>query len=174
MKSSSRQIPCISIAFLLFIGAAAVVLAFWLVDHHQALPNSGVFITAFIVAFFISFTWALLKFLRWRDGKRATAFVAKPAPVRADLEGTVYGLIPGNEYRVIQSFTDYYGNSFEQNELLRFKERHFLPYDGGHTIMFDGRTLYLQEERNSEILENFAKYFVPTTDESSSQPQVPK
>ena len=174
MKSSPHRIPCISIFFLLFIGAAAIILAFWLVDHRQALPNSGIIIAALMVAFFMSFTWALLKFLRWRDGKRAAAFVATPAPVRADLDGTIYGLILGNEYRVIQSFTDYYGNSFERNELLRFKERHFLPYDGGHTIMFDGRTLYLQEERNSEILENFAKYFVSTTNESSSQPQAPK
>lgn len=73
---------------------------------------------------------------------------------------SVYGLTPGHRYQVIQSFTDYYGNRFEQGEILRFKERHFLPYDGGHTIVFEERSLYLQEETNQEILERFAEYFV--------------
>ncbi|MFN8441935.1 MAG: DUF3601 domain-containing protein [Caldilineaceae bacterium] len=73
---------------------------------------------------------------------------------------SVYGLTPGHCYQVIQSFTDYYGNRFEQGEILRFKQRHFLPYDGGHTIVFEERSLYLQEETNQEILERFAEYFV--------------
>jgi uncharacterized protein DUF3601 len=171
MKPSDRQVPCASISFLLLIGAAAIIFAFWLVDHRQALPNSDVIIAVLTGVFFVSFTWAFLRFLRWRDGRRAAASVASPAPVRADLKGTVYGMMPGNEYRVMQSFTDYYGNSFQRNELLRFKERHFLPYEGGHTIIFDGRTLYLQEDRNREILENFSQYLISTTNEGSNQPQ---
>lgn len=73
---------------------------------------------------------------------------------------TVYGLTPGCRYQVLKSFTDYYGNCFEQGEILCFKQRHFLPYDGGHTIVFEERSLYLQEEKNQEILEHFAEYFV--------------
>jgi len=45
-----------------------------------------------------------------------------------------------------------------RGEHLRFKERHFLPYHGGHTIVFDQRPLYLQEEANASILENFSDY----------------
>jgi hypothetical protein len=73
-------------------------------------------------------------------------------------EGTVYGMIPGREYQVMKSFTDHYGNEFQEGERLRFKERHFLPYHGGHTIVFEGKTLYLQEDQNSKILDNFAEY----------------
>jgi len=78
------------------------------------------------------------------------------------LKGTVYGLKPGHQYQVIKSFKDFYGNSFERGEILRFRERHFLPYDGGHTVVFEERSLYLQEEKNQEILENFSEYIVPT------------
>ncbi|MFL7869324.1 MAG: DUF3601 domain-containing protein [Anaerolineales bacterium] len=72
----------------------------------------------------------------------------------------MYGLIPGRQYQVIQPFTDFYGNAFEGGEILRFRERHFLPYDGGHTLVFDERSLYLQEEKNQDILENFSEYIV--------------
>jgi hypothetical protein len=75
-----------------------------------------------------------------------------------ELAGTVYGLIPGAEYRVVQSFTDYYGNQFQQGEFLRFKQRHFLPYHGGHTIVFEQKSLYLQETENEELLSNFSNY----------------
>jgi hypothetical protein len=75
-----------------------------------------------------------------------------------ELDGTVYGLIGGGEYRVMQSFTDYYGNQFQRGEMLRFKGRHFMPYHGGHTIVFEGRSLYLQETENKAILANFSEY----------------
>lgn len=171
MKLSNRKFPIVSIFLLLLIGMAATSFAFWLVDHRQALPNSDVIIASLMVIFFVSFTWAFLMLLRWRDGRRAVVNVVKSAPIQADLQGTVYGLMPGSTYRVVQSFTDCYGNTFDGNELLRFKERHFLPYHGGHTIVFDERTLYLQEDQNKEILGNFSKYLISTTDESSNQLQ---
>lgn len=79
-----------------------------------------------------------------------SAGLAQPAP-----EGTVYAMTPGSRYRVMKPFTDCYGGSFEQGELLTFKERHFLPYHGGHTIVFDERSLYLQEDEHREILGRF-------------------
>jgi hypothetical protein len=81
-------------------------------------------------------------------------------PLQPDpnLEGTVYGLTPGREYQVIQSFTDHYGNVFEAGERFRFKQRHFLPYHGGHTILFEERALYLQEDQNRDILDHFSEY----------------
>ncbi len=84
-----------------------------------------------------------------------------PTPSQADLTGTVYGLQPEHEYQVLRSFTDFYGNTFEQGQRLHFKQRHFLPYDGGHTIVFAERPLYLQEDRNREVLDHFAKYIAP-------------
>jgi hypothetical protein len=75
-----------------------------------------------------------------------------------DRKGTIYDLLPEIQYRVMKSFTDYYGNSFEAGEMLRFKERNFSPYHEGHTIVFYERSLYLQEDRNKEILQNFSEY----------------
>lgn len=76
---------------------------------------------------------------------------------------TIYGLKPGQPYHVIQSFTDTYGNSFAQGETLHFKQRHFLPYEGGHTLVFEERSLYLQEEKNSEMIEHFSEYNTPVS-----------
>jgi hypothetical protein len=61
------------------------------------------------------------------------------------------------------SLTDYYGSAFKQGEVLRFKEQHFLPYHGGHTIVFDERSLYLQEEENADILAHFSSYVMKVT-----------
>ena len=77
------------------------------------------------------------------------------------MEGSVYVLKPGRQYLVIQTFSDFYWNVFERGKILRFRERHFLPYDGGHTIVFEERSLYLQEEKNQDILENSPDYIVP-------------
>ena len=81
-----------------------------------------------------------------------------PDPSDPNVAGTVYGMIPGRDYQVRKSFVDSYGNRFEQGQRLRFKERHYLPYHGGHTIVFDERTLYLQDEQDSEILDHFSDY----------------
>jgi len=158
MNQSNRQVPCASILFLLLIGAGAAAIAFWLVDHRQALPNSGIIIAVSPGVFFVSFTWAFMRYLHWRDKGRAATITTAPSQPDPDLEGTVYGMMPEREYQVMRSFKDHYGNSFEQGEILRFKQRHFLPYHGGHTIVFDGRPLYLQEDQNREILDNFSEY----------------
>lgn len=150
-----------SVLFLFLIGGCAIAFAFWLIDHRRAVPNSGVIIAVLAGVFFVSLTWAFLRYLRWRDKSRAVMAINMPVGVDPNLAGTVYGMIPEREYQVMKSFTDHYGNSFEQSERLRFKQRHFLPYHGGHTIVFDGKTLYLQEEQNSEILDHFSEYIAP-------------
>ena len=141
---------------LLLVGAVAVSIAFWLGEHLTAVTNSGIVIAILFATFFVCWSWALIRYLRWRDRRRGVTPVG--ATYQTELEGTVYGLVPGAEYRVVQSFTDYYGNRFQQGELLRFKERHFLPYHGGHTIVFNERPLYLQESENSDVLANFSAY----------------
>lgn len=158
MNQSYQRLPCVSILFLIFIGACASVMAFWLVDHRQAVPGSGVVIAVLMGVFFASLTWALFRYLRWRDKRRAVAPIHVPVRPNPDLEGTVYGMIPEREYQVLKSFTDHYGNAFEKGERLRFKQRHFLPYHGGYTVVFEERTLYLQEDQNSDILEHFSEY----------------
>ena len=63
-----------------------------------------------------------------------------------------------SQYRVLQDFVDFYQNQFRQGELLTFVESHFLPYHGGYTVVFQERTLYLQEEVNSSILGSLGDY----------------
>ncbi len=155
--------PFALITLLLLIGAAAIVRLFWLFDHQLALPGTWTTIAILFGVFFLTYTWALFKILRWRDQRHARIVsIPKPLPPHPDSEGVVYGLRPGREYRVLQSFTDYYGNSFQRNEVLHFKERHFLPYHGGHTIVFTERSLYLQEEQNNDILDRFSEYIAET------------
>ena len=71
---------------------------------------------------------------------------------------TIYTLEKGAAYVVRRAFTDFYGNVFSPGELLTYQERHFLPYHGGHTIVFKERSIYLQEEVNADLIDSFADY----------------
>jgi hypothetical protein len=75
--------------------------------------------------------------------------------------GTVYDLLPGCHYRVRKSFADYYGGAFTQGSLLTFRQREYLPYHSGHTIIFAEQTLYLQDETNDNILLELWTYLEP-------------
>src|SRR5215208_2214702 len=162
MNRVHQKLAFVLLLLLICVGAGAVALAFWLVDHRQVIANSGGMIAIAFGVFFLSYTGALFLYLRWRDKRGARSKMTLPSSMSSvqELEGTIYGMIPGSEYRVIQSFTDYYGNSFEQSEILRFKQRYFLPYEGGHTIVFEERPLYLQEEKNQEIVDHFSEYII--------------
>lgn len=70
----------------------------------------------------------------------------------------IYTLEKGATYVVTKTFTDFYGDLFSPGETLTYAERHFLPYHGGHTIVFKERNIYLQEEENREIIDSFAEY----------------
>lgn len=69
-----------------------------------------------------------------------------------------YRLAGGDCCVVVKSFTDYYANHFAAGEKLIFVEQHFLPYHGGHTLVFRERKMYLQENEQSEIIGNFKDY----------------
>jgi len=71
---------------------------------------------------------------------------------------TIYTLEKGAAYAVTRAFTDFYGNAFSPGEVLTYEERHFLPYHGGHTIVFKERNIYLQEEANQDIIDSLAEY----------------
>lgn len=152
----SSTFPWTLLSLLVAVGALAALLAFSLLPYQSEVPNWGILIAILLGAFFVSWTWALMVYLRWRGSQSLGAPLTDMD--RQALEGTVYGLVQGAEYRVMQTFTDYYNNAFQSGELLSFKERHFLPYHGGHTIIFDQRSLYLQEEENAAILANFSEY----------------
>ena len=62
------------------------------------------------------------------------------------------------QYRIQRDFADFHHNHFTEGELLTFVEFHFLPYHGGYTVVFKERTLYLQEEVNSDILGSLGDY----------------
>ena len=156
MSMARKETPWPLLSALLFMGLVAGGAAFWLADHRAITRDSGLIIAILLGMFFVCWGWGLVRYLRWRDRRPSVAMVG--STYREELAGTVYGLVPGAEYRVIQSFTDYYANQFQLGELLRFKERHFLPYDGGHTIVFDQRSLYLQETQNEELIANFSDY----------------
>jgi hypothetical protein len=70
----------------------------------------------------------------------------------------IHNLKKGSQYRVRQDFADYYRNRFTEGERLTFVGSHFLPYHGGYTVVFKERTLYLQEEENSNILGSLGDY----------------
>ncbi len=76
-----------------------------------------------------------------------------------------YRLVSGECYVIVKPFTDYYGNHFAAGEKLVFVQKHFLPYDGGHTLVFRERRMYLQEDEQGEIIENFNDYLAVASDE---------
>jgi hypothetical protein len=164
-KTNSKRLS-VTLLLLFGVGTGTFALGYWCVSFPQAIPNSKMIASVSLVAFFISYVWAFLLILKWRDERWRATNAAKtnaaqpPALSQQNLEGTIYGLTIKCQYQVVKSFTDYYGNLFKQGDILRFRERHFLPYHGGHTIIFEEQSLYLQEKVNAEILDNFSAYII--------------
>ena len=156
MLDKHSTFPWTKLLVLLSIGAVAALSVFPLLSYQGELPIWGILVAILLGTFFVAWTGALFVYLRWRDRQSVGSPVT--AMDREELKGTVYGLVQGAQYQVMQTFSDYYNNEFQRGQLLRFKERHFLPYHGGHTIIFDQRPLYLQEEENAAILANFSEY----------------
>lgn len=70
----------------------------------------------------------------------------------------IYTLEEGATCTVRRRFADFYGSVFLPGETLTYAERHFLPYHGGHTIVFKERSIFLQEQANAEIIDSLAEY----------------
>ena len=77
----------------------------------------------------------------------------------------IHSLEKEAQYKVGQTFTDFYQNLFHKGETLTFVELHFLPYHGGYTIVFKERSLYLQEQENASILNSLGDYLTPADEE---------
>ena len=99
----------------------------------------------------------------WRVLKRRNPPVpatggAPPMPADAP---ALYRMWPGRVYEVQQDFTDDARQTFARGERLVFRQRHFLPYHDGHTLMFDGRVVQLQGDAQRELIEDWDAYMAP-------------
>lgn len=74
---------------------------------------------------------------------------------------SVLDLQPGMTYTVLQEIRDYYDNIFQVGEKLTFTARHYLPYDGGHTLVFGERRMYLQKDQHAAILSALSDFLDP-------------
>jgi len=73
----------------------------------------------------------------------------------------LYALERGVVYIVTKPFSDFHKQSFSAGEKLTFVERHFLPYHGGHTVVFKEKAIYLQEDENAVIIHSLDQYLAP-------------
>lgn len=71
---------------------------------------------------------------------------------------SLYRLEGGKRYRIIHGFTDYYKHTFESGKVLTYVNQNFVPYHGGYTLMFAEGNISLQDEENSEFINNFDAY----------------
>jgi len=70
---------------------------------------------------------------------------------------SIYWLRLDAVYEVSTAFTDHYGTAFATGTRLTFRERHYLPYHGGHTLIFREASVYLQDD--DEPCRNFGRHF---------------
>jgi hypothetical protein len=77
---------------------------------------------------------------------------------------TASELIPGQVYTVSSPFTDYDGIIHPVGETWRFKEKHFLPYEDGLTLIVQDQLrevwirLQWRPETQSELIEKFSEF----------------
>jgi hypothetical protein len=76
------------------------------------------------------------------------------------------GLIPGQKYILIKSFTDYDGRIHEAGETWIFKGTDFLPYEDGLTVKIEANgssssfRMQWQDDAQGKIIDNFKEYIV--------------
>ena len=61
-------------------------------------------------------------------------------------------LNPGERIRVKTTFTDFDGDEVAAGTVLTFRDRSYFPYDGGHTWMFEERTIRLAEIADQDAI----------------------
>jgi Domain of unknown function (DUF3601) len=149
------------LAILCFaIALASVSFAFAHADRVAAAGGFGPIVAA-LVSFLVFGIVGFFLLLRLRDARKpalASGVPREPYLPESGLAAGVYGLIPGAKYRVIRPITDCYGASFEAGEELTFVSRDYLPYHGGHTLVFRPRTMYLQDDENAGVLHALDTY----------------
>ena len=108
-----------------------------------------------VMGVFLGVIFAISAFAKWLHN---TAGRTPPGRLLRQLElpfsnGTVKLLKKGRRYVVKKSFVDHHGQCFEVGDGLTFVKKDYLPYHGGHTIFFEERTIYLQDEEQAGILQ---------------------
>ena len=84
-------------------------------------------------------------------------------------------LIPGQQYAVIKSFTDFDGIVHKVGETWIYQGTHFLPYDDGltlHVIVNNKETVYRlqwREEEQGQIIEHFNGYVETVSSEKQNE-----
>jgi len=133
---------------------------------------------------------AFFLFLRWRDRyapphtPRWSIFYQAAQVAKRGFEATagslsaggVHALKPGASYRVIKSFTDCYNGRFEAGTELTFIKSNFVPYHGGTVLHCTPRSVYLQDEENSNFLghvEDYLEQLPPAPTAGHQPPPLP-
>ncbi len=91
-----------------------------------------------------------------------------------NMSETIYDLKPDVTYEVVADIADFYGQVFQPGRRLIFVERHFLPYDDGHTVCFREEhestpgsfrevRMYLQGDDHRDVIQCTAKYLCPVS-----------
>ena len=70
-------------------------------------------------------------------------------------------LVVGETYVVVQPFRDDRGVLVQAGDRQTFEGYSFLPYHGGFTVRFRQETLYLQEDRQAEVVEHAERFLRP-------------
>lgn len=71
---------------------------------------------------------------------------------------SIHTLEEGVIYTVSKPFTDYHQNNFTPGAKLTYAGRAYLPYDGGHTLFFKERNIYLREDDDAAVINSLHEY----------------
>jgi len=75
----------------------------------------------------------------------------------------IRSLTPGTAIRIVKTFKDCGGAQFEAGSVLHFRDRHYLPYHDGHTVIFEETTMSLCDTDDTRVIvDNVGhEYFEP-------------
>jgi hypothetical protein len=156
-------------ALLATLGVGVVGIAFLLEEHPTALAHGGPLSAALLGGGLVLLVAAVFDLVLGRS-KPVTRVVVEPRPAGPL---TLHGLRIGRTYRMRRAVDDFYANHFAPDELLTFRELHVSPPDGGYTLVFAERGMFLQEERNRDVIDAFAEYLEPVRDDRRPAPVDP-
>lgn len=157
-----RKLFACGVCLLLGTGALVFALRF---GHRvpELGPHGDAIMTGTALTLSLSYAAAVAVFISWHGTRRAARGDdlnpgMNAETLRLGVRAGVYGLKPGASYRVVREIEDYHGNVFPAGMELSFVQRHYLPYHGGHTVVFRPKTMYLQDEENADVLNRLENY----------------
>lgn len=160
-------------AFLLLLAVAVAAASIELLEHPVFVPNGGPIAAVLMGVALVLMGVAFFDVL----GQRAPAAAAAAGPVPTPPPPgppTIYTLRIGRTYRVRRAFEDHYRERFEVDELLTYRDRSFIPYHGGHTLMFVERGMWLQEDDQRPLIDAFDDFLEPVAHDPRPAPIDPE